>query len=291
MRSVRGEVLFSAWEVCETQDECNRNDWARLVLSLNALRWFGVVKSVREIIYSFYVILPNYSDIMMVTFLVIYFYAVWGCIVFGGWFKYLNNYDLPQANFNSFLDAFTTLLQLFVGEAWNSVMMAGWSTAGENSATVFFLSYVILTTLLLTNLLVGVIISGYGSVVEVQREAQRQRVSRLPTKLIRMALTEGEIKEHRVKFTYTGSNEIQLTLANHGEGTEGLTDAKATDKSLSEAEEIMRMHKTFTSELEKTKEAHGFYTEESMSILADTAYRAVDVFQRVEKRSKQLALV
>ena len=126
----------------------------------------------------------------MVTFLVIYFYAVWGCIVFGGWFKYLNNYDLPQANFNSFLDAFTTLLQLFVGEAWNSVMMAGWSTAGENSATVFFLSYVILTTLLLTNLLVGVIISGYGSVVEVQREAQRQRVSRLPTKLIRMALTE-----------------------------------------------------------------------------------------------------
>ena len=122
---------------------------------MNALRWFGVVKSVREIIYSFYVILPNYSDIMMVTFLVIYFYAVWGCIVFGGWFKYLNNYDLPQANFNSFLDAFTTLLQLFVGEAWNSVMMAGWSTAGENSATVFFLSYVILTTLLLTNLLVG----------------------------------------------------------------------------------------------------------------------------------------
>ena len=33
--------------------------------------------------------------------LLVYSYAVWGCMAFGGTFKYLHNYDMPQANFNS----------------------------------------------------------------------------------------------------------------------------------------------------------------------------------------------
>ena len=31
-------------------------------------------------------------------------------------------YDMPAANFNSFLDGLTVLFQLFVGEAWNGIL-------------------------------------------------------------------------------------------------------------------------------------------------------------------------
>lgn len=79
-----------------------------------------------------------------------YSFAVWGCISFGGTFKYLNNYDIPQANFNSMLDSILTLFQLFVGEAWNSVMGAAIDSDSGN-ALLYFVAYILITTLLLTN--------------------------------------------------------------------------------------------------------------------------------------------
>ena len=104
------------------------------------------------------------------TILLVYSYAVWGCMAFGGSFKYLHNYDMPQANFNSMTDSIITLAQLYVGEAWNGVMVAAVESVGS-SAYVFFFSYVVITTMLLTNMLVGIIINGYGETVAVQKYA------------------------------------------------------------------------------------------------------------------------
>jgi hypothetical protein len=48
-------------------------------------------------------------------------FACAGCWFLAGSFSKLEAdvYDMPQANFNSMLDALTTLCQLFIGEAWN----------------------------------------------------------------------------------------------------------------------------------------------------------------------------
>lgn len=104
------------------------------------------------------------------TILLVYSYAVWGCMAFGGTFKYLHNYDMPQANFNSMTDSIITLAQLYIGEAWNGVMVAAVESVGS-TAYAFFFSYVVITTMLLTNMLVGVIINGYGETVAVQKHA------------------------------------------------------------------------------------------------------------------------
>ena len=49
-------------------------------------------------------------------------------------------------------------------------MVAAVESVGS-SAYVFFFSYVVITTMLLTNMLVGVIINGYGETVAVQKHA------------------------------------------------------------------------------------------------------------------------
>ena len=62
---------------------------------------------------------------------------LWGCMSFGGTFKYLHNYDMGQANFNSMSDSIITLIQLYVGEAWNGVMLAAVDSVGRTHIHFF----------------------------------------------------------------------------------------------------------------------------------------------------------
>ena len=175
---------------------------------------------------------------------------------FGGTFKYLNNYDIPQANFNSMLDSLFTLIQLFVGEAWNTVMLAAIDSMGK-SALLFFVSYVVITTLLLTNLLMGVIISGYGNIVEIQNDAEEKNVKKIPTKAIATALREGKITEPRLEFTYHAQH-IEITHKN--------PDAKA-DSGENEGPEtkLMGTHiNDFKNVMNDSKDMYGFFTQESL---------------------------
>ena len=70
-------------------------------------------------------------------------------------FKYNEDYILPDANFNSMLDSIMTLFQLFVGEAWNDVMEAAMNTGKTIPAVLYFVSYILMMTLLFTNLIIG----------------------------------------------------------------------------------------------------------------------------------------
>ena len=46
IRSSNGEEVFRPWQMCTSEDNCTPNDSARILLSLNCLRLFGLMKSV-----------------------------------------------------------------------------------------------------------------------------------------------------------------------------------------------------------------------------------------------------
>ena len=46
IRSSNGEEVFRPWQTCTSEDNCAPNDSARILLSLNCLRLFGLMKSV-----------------------------------------------------------------------------------------------------------------------------------------------------------------------------------------------------------------------------------------------------
>ena len=91
-----------------------------------------------------------------------------------GNFRFMDDsvYELNQANFNSMIDALTTLFQLFIGEAWNDVKQAAVDSNNGGFIELYFLAYVLCMTTLLSNLIAGVILSSFsvvGTVIETER--------------------------------------------------------------------------------------------------------------------------
>lgn len=86
-------------------------------------------------------------------------------------FQVLEDYNeqLVQANFNSMLDAIIALVQLFVGEAWHEI--AGASIAARGlTLVVWFDIYIVLVSLLFSNLLIGVIIETVTVITALQKD-------------------------------------------------------------------------------------------------------------------------
>ena len=210
-------------------------------------------------------IIPNYFDIITLTVLMMYSFAVWGCIEFGGTFKYLQNYEIPQANFNSMLDSFMTLFQLFVGEAWNSVMGGAISSLGTG-ALMYFMTYIIITTLLMTNLLMGVIISGYGSIVEIQKDAKKDKVETISSKLLVTALKIGKLSNPKLYFEYH-PNHIEIEHRDvDDEGNVHLHGGRSSD-----LHEKIKMVRTdvndFDNVMNDSEDQYGFYTSDTVELL------------------------
>jgi Ca2+-binding EF-hand superfamily protein len=265
-RSSEGKPIFANWEQCTSEDNCEINDWARIILSLNCLRLFGLMKSVREIIFCFYVIIPNYLNIIVLTALMMYSFAVWGCISFGGTFKYLNNYDIPQANFNSMLDSILTLFQLFVGEAWNSVMGAAIDSDSGN-ALLYFVAYILITTLLLTNLLMGVIISGYGNITEIQNDARKRKVEKISSKALVTALREGKIAEPKLFFEYHPHHIEIEHMDMDDEGGVEISNGRSSS-AYQTKKKIQSAHADdYYNVLNDSKERYGFMTGSTLELL------------------------
>ena len=78
--------------------------------------------------------------------------------------------ELPRDRVKPVEGSTLTLFHLFVGESWNDVLYAGINTGDTIWAIVYFGSFVFLVTLLFTNLLIGVICSGYETISAAPRD-------------------------------------------------------------------------------------------------------------------------
>ena len=78
----------------------------RFVVVLPIWRLVSAVGIVREIFFYLTAILPQYKHVLVLLLVIMYFYNVWGCLMLSGEFRFLSEdaFDMPQANFNSFLD-------------------------------------------------------------------------------------------------------------------------------------------------------------------------------------------
>ena len=165
-------------------------DPARVILTLSSFRIFSNVHSIRSIFFGLLYIVPTFANIALLMVAVIDVYSMSGCFIFGGTFMYLESYEVPASNYNSLWDAWTTMYQLLVGEAWNTLMHAGIEAVGP-WVTFFFLSYTILMTLLFTNLVVGIFVNANAKVTEANAGLQGGPKTTLDMKRV---LTEDSVR-------------------------------------------------------------------------------------------------
>ena len=197
-------IWFTRWNPAR-----GYNDWSRIVLALPLMRAFSTIRLLRDIVMGMMTVIPLYVHVFTLLVIFFYFYGALGCLLFASDFKYNKDYILPDANFNSFLDSIMTLFQLFVGEAWNDVMEAALSTGKVVPSVLYFVSFIVVMTLLFTNLIIGIICSGYESINHVRKK--HEEGEKISVSEVLKALKEGEAPARMLKLLYKESGEIVIT--------------------------------------------------------------------------------
>ncbi len=129
------------------------------------IRIFTLLRSNQKIIYIVFTVFSAFASLFAFLFLLIYTFARWGCTLF----EPESHYDIviddiyPAASsiiasFTTTGDGMLTLLQLMIGEGWHEVMYL--HVLSTNLVySVYFLFYILIVTIIISNLFVGLFLS------------------------------------------------------------------------------------------------------------------------------------
>ena len=145
----------------------NPVQWLGGLQTLSAIqlwRVFLISHNFREIVHSFTRGLEAVGSFFLVLFIVFYMYSYSGYLLF-------KDTEMPEhQTFGSLFDSMLVMFQLFVGEGWHSVMIE--AVDRTNKALVwFFVSYIVITGVLFTNLFMGESQCYYGSMLNPSMSA------------------------------------------------------------------------------------------------------------------------
>eukprot|EP01083_Nonionella_stella_P171347 585111_1 len=145
-------VLQQLW----FSDETNT---LRAVMVIPLLRLLTLIKTTRSAVYIITRVLPRFTSLIAILLMLFYAYGVIGVWLIADSLQ-RNLLTQPQYSFETFSDALVTLFQLTVGEGWHDVMYAAvYANNSLLSSTWYFLTFVLIITLVFTNLFVGLVIS------------------------------------------------------------------------------------------------------------------------------------
>jgi voltage-gated sodium channel len=134
----------------------------RLVRLLRVVRLVSVLPELRVLISGMARALPPIGSMGVLAILFLYVYGMLGWILYG---------DEIPARWGDIGDAMLTLFTVFTLEGWNDILYEAQEV--HSWSWVFFISFVLLASLLLINILIAIIINA----MEEAREAeQRERV-------------------------------------------------------------------------------------------------------------------
>jgi voltage-gated sodium channel len=165
---------------------------AAIARVIRVLRVFRLVRSIPELRLIVTVLLRSVVSMKYITllaFIILYIYGVIGVKLFGPY--------LPE--YASLHEAFFTLFRVLTGDNWTDLRYAAKDQAWQWKSTAYHVSWIIVSTFLLINLIVGAVLNNYQEV----QETERNRLSKLDT------------SEARLKELVT---EMQAILKERGRG-------------------------------------------------------------------------
>lgn len=137
----------------------------RLVRLLRIVRVVSVLPDVRVLIRGMVSALPPIGSMGVLALLFLYVYGMLGWILFGD--------EMPE-RWGDIGDAMLTLFTVFTLEGWNEVLYEAMDV--HPWAWLFFVSFVLLASLLVVNILIAVIINAMEEAREVEQEEERKRM-------------------------------------------------------------------------------------------------------------------
>jgi len=156
---------------------------------LRVLRVFRLVRSLPELRLIVTVLaksLVSMKYISLLAGIILYIYAVIGVKLFS---PHLKEYaTLHEAMF--------TLFRVLTGDNWSDLRYAAEGAAWQWKATAYHVSWIIVSTFLLINLIVGAVLNNYQEVQEVER-SRRENLDTSERRLRELAAEMQAILKHR----------------------------------------------------------------------------------------------
>lgn len=157
---------------------------------LRVLRVFRLVRSLPELRLIVTVLAKSLVSMKYITLLagvILYIYAVVGVKLFSA--------HLPK-EYATLHEAMFTLFRVLTGDNWTEIRYAANGADWQWKATFYHVSWIIVSTFLLINLIVGAVLNNYQEVQEVER-ARRENLDTSERRLRELAAEMQAILKHR----------------------------------------------------------------------------------------------
>ncbi|KAF3334837.1 two pore calcium channel protein 1 [Carex littledalei] len=162
----------------------SNGEWIRYLLigrMLRLIRLLLQVKQFRAFVATFLNLIPSLTPYLGMIFCVLCFYCSLGLQLFGGIVNsqnpklqdtdlYTNDYVL--FNFNDYPNGMVTLFNLLVMGNWQIWMQSYAELTGTNWTLVYFISFYLVTVLLLLNLIVAFVLEAFFAEIDIEKTTE-----------------------------------------------------------------------------------------------------------------------
>jgi voltage-gated sodium channel len=171
----------------------------RLVRLLRVVRLVSVMPDLRILVRAMARSIPPIASLVLLTVLLMYIYGMVGWILFG---------DQDPEQWGDIGQAMLSLFQILTLENWPRFLEAG--QAIHPASWIFFVSYVLIASFLVINVLIAIIINSMEEVHEAEKRADRAERDE------EIADHQGETVAERMREIREAIDKLELQLAEGG---------------------------------------------------------------------------
>jgi len=154
--------------------------WLRVFRVLRLLRLVQRAKGLKVLVQTLIYALPSLTNVVLLLFLIFFIYGVLGMGLFGGTPHNESDHSFinRHCNFDNFFTSIITLFRVATGESWNGIMrqllpeqceyMSGGVECGSYLAIPYFLSFIIIVSFIILNVVIAVILEHF----EIQNDQE-----------------------------------------------------------------------------------------------------------------------
>ncbi|QGH33214.1 ion transporter [Gracilibacillus salitolerans] len=128
----------------------------RIFRVLRVFRTITVIPTLRRIVSALFMAIPTISSVLLIMLIIFYVYAILGTSFYG---------DIAPEYFGDIFLSFVTLFQIFTLESWASGIFRP-IFAEEPWSWLYFLSFIVIATFIMINLIVGEIVNNAQKITD-----------------------------------------------------------------------------------------------------------------------------
>ena len=145
-----------------------------LFIQMYLFRLFTLIEANQRLIVLIFTIIPHFLNLLSFLFIFMFIWARIGCSIFATKTEIVFDEiysTTAEANFNTLGSSMLALLQLMVGEGWHEIMYLN-IIATRIEYSVYFIAYIVIVTLIISNIFVGLFLSEIEGLDNKQTESK-----------------------------------------------------------------------------------------------------------------------